>query len=181
MDYIKAIDLNTIDFIRKYISNEVLDNIFPVITNLGEGGAIWIAISLGLILNRKYRKVGILVLLVLFTNYLIGDILIKNLIERERPFISIEGIEILVKAPNSFSFPSGHTSSAFAAATILSLYLKKYAPLFFIMAALLGFSRIYLYVHYLSDVMAGMLLGIIVALICNIFANKFYKKKLIEI
>lgn len=181
MDFIKNLDSNTFDFIQQHVSNSFLDKAFPIITNLGEGGAIWIVISLALLLSKKYRKVGILTLAALLINYLIGDILLKNIIERPRPFISIEGIELLIKPPSSFSFPSGHTSSAFAAATILSLYIRKYSPIFIILALILGFSRIYLYVHYLSDVVAGMCLGIVVAMICNIIWKRFLEEKFTKI
>ncbi|WP_315108361.1 phosphatase PAP2 family protein [Clostridium intestinale] len=181
MDFIKTLDLNTFDFIQKYLSNTFLDRILPIITNLGQGGAIWIVISLALIISRKYRKAGLLTLAVLLINYLIGDVALKNIIERERPFISIEGIKLIVKPPSSFSFPSGHTSSAFAAATILSLHIKKYSFLFITLACIIGFSRIYLYVHYLSDVIAGMCLGIVVAMICNIIWENFLEKKFAKV
>jgi len=181
MDFIKTLDLNTFDFVQKYISNSFLDSVLPIITNLGQGGAIWIVISLALIISRKYRKAGILTLAVLLINYLIGDVALKNIIERERPFISIEGIKLIVKPPSSFSFPSGHTSSAFAAATILSLHIKKYSFLFITLACIIGFSRIYLYVHYLSDVIAGMCLGIVVAMICNIIWENFLEKKFAKV
>lgn len=177
MNFIQSIDLNITHFVMNHISNYFLNPIMTLITKLGNAGFIWIIISLILISNKKYRKVGILTLIAIATNYLIGDIIIKHIVERSRPFLVDTSIYPLVKAPTSYSFPSGHAGSSFAAATILGIYFKKFRPYIYIFALLLAFSRIYVRVHFFTDVLVGAVLGTVVALLVNYIYNKFTNNK----
>ena len=126
MNFIKYLDYNTLFFIQNHVQNDFLNPIIIFFTKLGNSGFIWILISIILIMKSKYRKIGFLVLSVLFINTLFGEILLKHLIQRPRPFITLSNLNIIIEKPSSFSFPSGHTSSAFACAFIFGYFFKKY-------------------------------------------------------
>ena len=114
----------------------------------------------------------------LLLNFIINDLVIKNIIRRVRPFYTISGLEILINPPKSFSFPSGHTSSFFACATVLFNSSKKYGGIFMIMSFIMGFSRMYVGVHYPSDVFVGMIVGIISGIMTIYFYRYIDKKTL---
>lgn len=172
---------NMDNFILLFIKNSmhfyIMDKIMIVITTLGNGGAIWIAVGLLLAISKKYRNIGIMVLLSLVVSAILGDCIIKNLVQRLRPCAHISQSKLLVTKPLSYSFPSGHATAAFAAAGILAKYLKKYAIGCYVLASLVAFSRLYVYVHYPSDVLAGIILGTVCsrALIYAVYKIKNYK------
>ena len=173
---ISSFDINILNFIRDNLSNPILDNIMILFTTLGDRGIIWITIGIILLVQKKYRKIGFILLIALLINFVIGEVLLKNIIHRPRVFITNPNINILINPPESYSFPSGHTASSFAAATVLGYYFKKYRYVFYVIASLIAFSRIYLYVHYPSDVLAGVLLGIV----CALFTIKVIGNKITE-
>jgi undecaprenyl-diphosphatase len=160
MNEIKTWDLAILDWIADHIHTDLLDQMMPVITSLGDKGIIWILLALILICIPKERTAGLQILLALGFSFLFCNTLLKNLVGRVRPFDIISGIELLIRSPHDYSFPSGHTSAAFAAATVLWLNCHKAKHVLLGLAVLMGFSRLYLYVHYLSDVLAGALVGI---------------------
>ncbi|RVU55685.1 phosphatase PAP2 family protein [Anaerosphaera multitolerans] len=141
------------------LHSPLLDKVMTLISTLGNSGFIFILVGLVFLIRKKDRKMGITILMSLILCLVFGNMLLKPLIARPRPF-TIKDIELLIKAPTDFSFPSGHTYSAFATATSLYLYNKKPGVGFFIFAAIMGFSRLYLYVHYPTDVLAGAVIGV---------------------
>ncbi|ACA46553.1 phosphatase PAP2 family protein [Clostridium botulinum] len=172
MNFIQNIDIYLLDFIHKSIANDFLDKIMIFITSIGNLGLIWIAISVLLLISKKYRRVGMLCTASLILSSLIGEVVLKNLVQRGRPFTAIEGINLLIKAPKSFSFPSGHTASSFAVAIVIGRKIKSFKLPIYILAFAIAFSRLYLYVHYPSDVLVGALIGIISANIILYIYNK---------
>ena len=161
MNFIKYLDYNTLFFIQNHVQNDFLNPIIIFFTKLGNSGFIWILISIILIMKSKYRKIGFLVLSVLFINTLFGEILLKHLIQRPRPFITLSNLNIIIEKPSSFSFPSGHTSASFT--VVSALYFAKdslWKPAL-VLACLIAVSRLYLYVHYPTDVLGGIILGIL--------------------
>lgn len=166
MHIIHSIDDNILSFIQEHLKNSVMDTIMPVITSLGNSGIVWIVIAAILSSMKKYRKYGVMLALALIITLVIGNITLKPLIARTRPFDANNLKDILlIKAPKDYSFPSGHTMASFAAATVLIYMDKKVGIIAMILAVLIAFSRLYLYVHYPSDVFAGMILGILSAII----------------
>lgn len=142
------------------IHNEFLTALFKVITFLGEGGLIWILLGLVLLAFKKTRWVGIAVLLALIFSVLVGNLTLKNLVARPRPCWRNPSVALLIQNPKDFSFPSGHTLSSFAAAMAVFMNRRKagFAALFF--AFIMGCTRLYFYVHYPTDVLAGAVIGI---------------------
>nr|WP_248484790.1 phosphatase PAP2 family protein [Tepidibacter aestuarii] len=173
MEIIKMIDISLLNFVHNYFQNDIFDKIMPIISFLGNGGIIWIIISLILITNKKYRKVGMLSFFALILSTILVEGILKNLMQRPRPFIEFTNINLLIKKPLSYSFPSGHATSSFAAAGVIGNMIRKYKVLTMILAGLIAFSRVYLFVHYPVDVIAGIILGLILS---YLITYKFIKK-----
>lgn len=134
------------------------------VTTIGNVGAIWIVISLILILSKKYRKVGVIALAVLGFNAILGELFLKNMIGRVRPYAALD-LSIMIKELGSFSMPSGHTLSSFSVAFVVLFLIKDwriYVPIL-ILAILISISRVYLCVHYPTDVLLGVLIAFIVS------------------
>lgn len=158
-----ALDWNILFFIHDYIRNDFLDVVVPFYTSLGEDGILWIAIGVLMLIPKKYRKCGIMVLAALLVMVVVNNLILKNLIARPRPCWSYPEILELVHMPSSYSFPSGHTVSAFAVAVTIFTQHKKLGIVTIIMAAIMGLTRLYVFVHFPTDVYCGMLLGIAIA------------------
>lgn len=165
MEGLQNIDFSILNLIQSYIKCGFLDVVMPVITTLGNGGAIWIIIAISLTVTKKYRKIGLTMGLALIFSLLVGNIILKPFVARVRPFNINTSIQLLIKAPVDFSFPSGHAMASFAAAIVIFCYNKKYGIGALILATLIAFSRLYLYVHFPSDVIVGTITGVLLALI----------------
>jgi undecaprenyl-diphosphatase len=120
---------------------------------------VWIALSVVLMLFKKHRKLGFSILVCIAAAWLVNDGVIKNLVCRTRPFDTVPGLEVLVSKPSSFSFPSGHACSSFCAAFVITRMRGKKGALVYIPAALIALSRIYVGVHYPSDILVGAIIG----------------------
>lgn len=165
-------------WLQDSVRNDVLNSIFIFITTLGNGGMIWIAMGLGLMIPKKTRKIGIFVLISLLGSLLINNMLLKNVVARTRPYDAIAGLTSLVGPQSDYSFPSGHTASSFAAAIVLLKGLpKKYGVPAVILACLIGFSRLYVGVHYPTDVICGAISGIAIALISYQCGELFWSNR----
>ncbi len=157
-------DDHLVRFINGTLANPAFDVLMPVMSWLGSGGAIFILAVLIIILSRQEKKMrGVLLLAGLTLVYYSTDLL-KDFCARPRPFIAIPGLRVLESAGRSFSMPSGHAATAFMAATLLSGFFGRYAA-WFAYAALVAFSRVYVGVHYVSDVAVGALVGVMIGLI----------------
>ncbi|WP_446897939.1 phosphatase PAP2 family protein [Clostridium sp. LBM24168] len=154
-------DFYLLQFIEKNMHSIIIDKIMIAITYLGNMGIIWIIIALFLIINKRYRKAGIVTLISVILGAILSEGIIKHVVERPRPFVKFSTINLLISKPLSYSFPSGHTTAAFAAAGILSKYFRRYSIEIFTAAFLIAFSRLYLYVHYPTDILSGMILGLL--------------------
>ena len=182
MEALLNLDGNILLWIQEYVRNDFLTPIFKFITMLGDEGFIWIAIALVLLFIKKYRKAGISVGVALLGSLLFNNMLIKNLVARTRPYRVIETLTILIEEPGEFSFPSGHTSSSFAAGVVLFMLLpRKYGVPAMILAFLIGISRLYVGVHYPTDVLGGMVMGTLLAVgavkLVDFVAKKIAEKK----
>ncbi len=151
----------------------VMDNIMIFFTHLGSGGVIWIIIAAILIFNRRTRKCGLCVILSLVLCLVIGNMLLKNIVCRPRPCWIDESIKMLIPVPKDYSFPSGHTFSSFASATAILKNNRKYGIAAFVLAAIISFSRMYLFVHFPTDIIAGIIMGVL----CGSISYKIIIKK----
>ena len=148
--------------------SEILDSIMIFTSRIGNGGIVWILIALFFTATKKYRIEGIAMIAALAINLLITNVILKQLFARVRPCDINTAIELLISRPTDYSFPSGHTSSSFAAATVIFCKDKRMGTLAVILAAAIAFSRLYLYLHYPSDIIGGFAIGIII----GVFARK---------
>ena len=151
---IQTVDFLILDLIQNKLRCKFLDSLMIKFTSLGNGGIIWIAISFLLICYKKYRQAGVLILVGLIMGVLIGNCLLKNIICRLRPCWINRAVSLLIPIPYDYSFPSCHTMSSF---DIMFAYPA------FLLASVIAFSRLYLYVHYPSDIIGGIALGTIIA------------------
>lgn len=170
-------ELAVLDLIQSYIANPVLDKIMIFFTYMGEAGAVWIAIALIMLFSKKYRRYGITMILTLLAGLLIGNIILKPSIARIRPCDINTAVQLLIPRPLDFSFPSGHALSSFGAATVVFYANKKLGLLAYITASVIAFSRMYLYVHFPTDILAGMLIGIVIAVIINKLTQQYLRQK----
>lgn len=168
--------MQILDFIQNNLRNGFLDIIMRFITHIGDYGIIWFLTAVVLMTVKKTRAVGFAILAALLLCLLVGNLTLKPLIARERPFTVNASIELLIPRPADFSFPSGHTMSSFAAATVIFLANKRFGTVALVLAGAIAFSRLYLYVHYPSDVLAGGLIGIAFGVPAYAVTTKILKK-----
>ncbi len=184
-------ELGILDFIWNNMHNAVCDFILPIITHLGDAGLFWIALAVIFLIFKKTRRLGISMAFALIIDLLCCNIVLKPLVQRIRPFDLNEQMKesiialINSKLPADYSFPSGHTAASFASAFALVFKKSKFAIPALILAAIIAFSRLYLYIHYPTDVLVGIVVGLIAgylgSLICTKLADYLKAKKGIEI
>ena len=176
-----SFDLPILDWIAANLWCPVLDVAMPIITLLGDAGIFWIAIAVLFMITKKYRKTGIGMMLALMMGLVVCNIWMKPTIARIRPYdfqmeYFMKEIPLLAGAMNDFSFPSGHTIASFEAAVVIALNHKKMGTAALILAVLIAFSRLYLYVHYPTDVIFSVFLGTAFAFLGNFLAGKIMNK-----
>ena len=174
---LNGIEYSLLIQLHNAVGSSFLDTAMPYVSEMGNLGAIWIIFSLILIANRKYRHIGVMCLAAVLLTTAIGEGILKNIVQRPRPFLQFASIQPLIPEPSSFSFPSGHTGSSFAAATVIARKFKKAALPALTIAAVIAFSRLYVMVHYPSDVLGGIILGITCAICAEILVRKYLVRK----
>lgn len=173
-ELIRQIDFWILELIQTNLRSPFTDAFMTSVTTLGDFGLIWLVLAVILLFIKQKRHYGILLILTLICTYISVDMILKEIVGRPRPFIGNEDITLLIQAPGGYSFPSGHTATAFAAAFISLRSNKKLGAAAYILAALIGFSRVYLYVHHPSDILVGALLGTAVSLLLWLPYNRLF-------
>ena len=190
-------------YIQEYIRSDFLNPIMKVLTHSGDKGILLIVLILAFLIIPRTRAIGIMSTISIVIEALLNNVLLKNLIARTRPYDEIEGLINLVGRQSDYSFPSGHTGAAFAVAGAmlvvalfglpmiektgefkredLSLTFKLISVILIMYATLLAFSRMYVGVHYPTDVLCGLLLGLgtsaVAYLIYQVAIKKIHEKK----
>lgn len=165
-------------YIQNNIRGEALDKAMKIITSLGDKGILWGGIAILLAASDKYKKTGLKLGLSQGIGALITNLTTKNAVRRPRPFDVIDGLQTLIPPPTDWSFPSGHTTSSIAAGTLLLIKMPKNIGIpAFITGILISLSRVYVGVHYPSDVVAGAAAGILAAVASDCIINKCFSPK----
>ncbi len=153
--------LNNIQGIR----NAFLDRAMPCISFLGRWCLLWIVLTILCLAVKRYRKLGRSLLCNMAVSVVVCNLIMKRVVQRIRPYVLNETVQLIVPPESEYSFPSGHTFFAFSCATIVFFYHKKAGIALYVLAVVMAFSRLYLYVHFPTDVMFGALFGVLTAVL----------------
>lgn len=175
LQWIQNLDWRLLDGLRGLLSCSLLDALMPLITHLGDAGAIWILCGMALLASKKYRKNGLWLLCGLAIGVLIGNVALKNWVARPRPCWLDPNVPLLIDLPKDYSFPSGHTLASVIAAAALTRANRKFGWIAMPLAALIALSRLYLFVHFPSDVLASVALGLAIDRGVNALARRIHK------
>ncbi len=172
-----GIEIQILDWIQG-LRSPVGDILMPAVTSLGNGGMIWILLSVVLLIIPQTRKTGAVLAAALLLDVIFCNGIMKNVVARMRPYDRNPAVELLIPKPGDYSFPSGHTAASFASASALYFgggrFLWKPA---LVLAVLIACSRLYLYVHYPTDVLGGAALGILCGYFGNLIVQKVWKSE----
>lgn len=177
--FAEKFDLPVLDWIAENLRCPFLDVVMPLVTKLGDAGIFWIAVAVALLIFPKTRKIGLSMGAALLIGLVVCNLTLKPLLARIRPYdYQLEHfgktITLLVAAPHDFSFPSGHTLASFEAAIALTVYNRKWGIPAMVLAAVIAFSRLYLYVHYPTDVLFSMAISVGIAFLACFLVKKGY-------
>ncbi len=174
---LQELDFSILYWIQANLRCPFLDKLMPWLSSLGDYGMIWIVAALALIAAKQHRRCGITLAIGLICSLLIGNLLLKPLVARPRPCWLDETVILLTAMPRDHSFPSGHSLSGFIAAAVLLRYDRRFGVPALALAVLLAFSRLYLFVHFPSDVLAGILLGIGIGLGVSYLGDRCIRRR----
>lgn len=174
---IQTVDFRILDWIQANLRTDWLDWLMPRLSWLGNAGLIWIVLAACFLLRRTQRRWGIAMAVGLVGSLVVCNLLLKNTVARPRPCWINQEIELLISVPRDYSFPSGHTMSGIIASVVLLHYHRAVGAAALTLALLVAFSRLYLYVHFPTDVLAGALMGVLVGLAAVTFCEGFLFKK----
>ncbi len=173
MDALLELDASILLWIQENMRTDLMTTIMKGITRLGDNGTLWIVLTVLFLVLNKTRRVGLTSAVALIITFLTVNLGIKNAVARTRPYEVIDGLINLVEKQHDFSFPSGHSAHAFAVGVVILIMMpKKFGVPIFIISILMAYSRLYIGVHYPSDVIAGALIGTIIAFLSIFIVNK---------
>lgn len=176
MEKLSLWELGILDYIQTHFRCDFLDWFFSTITRLADSGIFWILLAVVFLCFKRTRKTGLMMGVALLCGLLVCNITLKPLIARIRPYDLNPEVILLIDRLSDFSFPSGHTLSSFEGATVLMIRDKRFGIPALILAILIALSRLYLYVHYPTDVFVGVLLGILFGHLGVLIVNGVGKK-----
>lgn len=178
MEQLLQLDGNLLLFIQEYLRTDAMTPFWKFITFLGDVGWFWIVLSVLLLIPKRTRRLGVTCLVSLVIGTLITNVALKNIVARIRPYEVVPGLQLLIEKQPDFSFPSGHSCASFAVAMVIwKLSPKVWGVLALVLASLIAFSRLYVGVHYPSDVVAGILIGIFSSWLAVKIAKEYEKRK----
>lgn len=178
MNIIQNADISILLYIQEHIRKEWMNGFWRAITFLGDGGWFWILLAVVLLIMKKTRKAGAAAAIALVIGALITNVCLKNMVARVRPYDTYSALIPIVTKPIDWSFPSGHTCASFASAFVyFRLLPKKYGIPALVLACMIAFSRLYLGVHYPTDVLVGFLIGLLASVLAAWMVRRFYDHK----
>lgn len=155
-------DVTLLNYIQNHCHNKITDAVFKTLSRMGNGGAVWSVFLFLLIFRPRGRSFAFSLVFSMTIAFLLSQIL-KQVIGRPRPFVAYPGKQLLIRTPSGYSCPSGHSSSSFAAATVICVASRPFGTAAILLAFGIAFSRVFLFVHYPSDTIAGSVLGVLCA------------------
>ncbi len=155
----EGFELEILKSIHNIFGCGFMDFLMPIISMLGNGGFIWILSAVIFLCVKKHRKVGIMIFVGLLLGLIFGNVILKNVLARPRPCWIDPVLPLLIENPADFSHPSGHTLSSFIAAFILLKTDRRFGYVAMCFAVLIAFSRLYLFVHFPTDILGGIVLA----------------------
>lgn len=179
IDSLNALEIHVLDFIRNNLSNPIFDTVMPFISSLCNHGEVWIVLSLVLLIFKQTRRSGVVMAFALIFGLVIGNLTLKPLIHRIRPYDFADAY-IIVDRLSDFSFPSGHTLASFEGAAALMYTKSKLRIPALCLAFVIAFSRLYLYVHYPTDIIASIILGTLFAYLSLKLTDYLYNRKSLQ-
>lgn len=168
-------DIRIIFWIQS-LRNPFLDFFFKHYTALGDHAEIWFAIIFVLACFKRTRRAAYIALIALALEGILVSLIMKPIIMRPRPFITFPEVELLIPTPRGSSFPSGHAASSIAVAFVLYFNKVKFRKVIMVLALLMAFSRVYLFVHYPSDVLFGFFTGVGIAMLLRNYQDEIVLK-----
>lgn len=177
-DFIQSFDFFILDFIQQNMRCEILDAVFTVITHLGTGGVLWLTAAVCMLFTKKYRRCGIAVLVCIVLGLLFGNLILKNIVARQRPCWLKPIPDMVVSMPKDYSFPSGHTLSSFIAAIVILRHSRRFGIPALVAALLIALSRLYVYVHFPTDLLGAMILAVPLAIFGDILTQRVVRSVL---
>jgi len=182
MNALNNFEIGILDFIADKLGCAFLDFLMPIITLFGDGGIFWIACAVIMLFFKSTRKTALTMGMALLMGLLVCNVTLKPLVGRIRPYDVNTDVVLLIERLSDYSFPSGHTVASFeAAVTLMICERRRFGYPALVLALLIAFSRLYLYVHYPTDVIAGICIGIAMAelamLVCRLIARAWKKRR----
>ncbi len=174
LESIQSFEFAVLDFIQQNIRCDFLDVLIPAVTHYGI--VLWVAIAAIALFFNKTRLCGASMGAGMITGLLVGNVILKNIVQRDRPCWINPSVELLVDHLSDYSFPSGHTLASFIAAIVIFRHNKKLGIPALILATFIAFTRLYLYVHFPTDILGAILLAVAVAIPVDILVTKVYNK-----
>lgn len=176
MNSFNSFELELLHDLQDAVQCDFLDWFMPIITSLANAGIFWILLAVVLLCFKKTRKVGLTMGIALIFGLLVGNLTLKPLTARIRPYDFDTSINLLIPPEHEYSFPSGHTLASFEGAVSIFAHNRKFGTASLVLAALIAFSRLYLMVHYPIDVITGAILGSIFALTAVKITDHIFRK-----
>lgn len=177
MNAIFNFDAAILLWLQNSFRNPVLNPIMIFITHLGDKGLFWIALTYLMLCFRKTRKTAVASMISMAIGLIVVNVALKNWVARVRPYELIEGLNLMIEKQHDFSFPSGHATNSLACAWVMFRLLdKKYGIPALVLALLVSFSRLYVGVHYPTDVFAGIIVGIVAAELAIVIVNALRRR-----
>ena len=168
-------EFQILNYIQEHCRSGIMDVLMSIVSIMGKLSWMWVVLAIILLIIKKTRKCGVTLTIDLIFNFVAGNLIIKPIVSRIRPCVLNRTVQMVSSIPFDASFPSGHTLFAFGAATIIFIYNKGLGVLAYLFAMVMAFSRMYLYMHFPTDVLLGGIFGIIFAVIVYSLQKSFQR------